>query len=203
MTGIIQQSLPGLAGKDIVWLSPLQEDDFAKYRDRSFLVRLGLQEPAEALREFWLARGPQWDGLGRAMDGSAYFLIEAKANIPELVSDCGAKSPASQEKIKASLQKTQRWLKATTHIDWTTGFYQYANRLAHLFFLREIARVNAFLIDLYIVHDTTHHPTELDQWRGALQLQRGLMGLAEDRLNSFVVDVFVHTDEIKKRVKSG
>lgn len=202
LAGMIRLSLPQLGAKGIIWLSPLQKDDFAEYRDRAFLDRLALQEHAEALGKFWPAQGPQWDGLGRATDGSSYFLIEAKANIPELVSDCGAKSPASQEKIKTSLQNTQRWLKAAPHIDWRTGFYQYANRLAHLFFLREIARVNAFLICLYIVHDTTHQSTELEQWKGALQLQKKLMmGLPKHSLNNLVIDVFIHADEIKMKVE--
>lgn len=200
LAGMIRQSLPQLGAKEIIWLSPLQEDDFAEYRDRLFLDRLGLQEQAEALRKFWPARGPQWDGLGRTTDGSMYFLIEAKANIPELISNCGAKSPASREKIEASLQRARQWLNATPHISWTTGFYQYANRLAHLFFLREVAQVNAFLICLYLVHDTTHQSTELEQWKGALQLQKELMGLPRGSLRNLVFTVFVHTDEITKTV---
>jgi hypothetical protein len=202
LTRLIQQSLPELMAKDIIWLSPLEEDHFAEYLDRSFLDRLGLRHHSEALGEFWPARGPQWDGLGRATDISACFLIEAKANIPELISDCGAKSSSSRERIKASLLKTQLWLKATPHIDWMMGFYQYANRLAHLYFLSEIAGVKAFLICLYLVHDTTHQPTGSEQWKGALQLQKRLMSLPEHRLNNLVIDVFMNTDEIKKRVES-
>ncbi len=203
LAGMIRQSFPQPGAKEIIWLSPLQEDDFAEYRDRSFLDRLGLQEHAEALSRFWPSRGPQWDGLGRTTDGRTYFLIEAKANIPELISNCGAKSPASREKIEGSLQRARQWLNAAPHISWTTGFYQYANRLAHLFFLREIARVNAFLICLYFVADGTHQPTELEQWKGALRLQNRLMGLNKSHLKNLLISLFIHTDEIKKAAQSA
>lgn len=200
LVGMIRWSLPQLGAKEIILLSPLQEDDFAEYRDGAFLDRLGLQEHTEALSRFWPSRGPQWDGLGRTTDGSTYFLIEAKANIPELISNCGAKSPASREKIEASLQTARQWLNAKPHINWTTCFYQYANRLAHVFFFREILRVNAFLVCLYLVHDTTHQSTELEQWKGALQLQKELMGLPRGSLKNLVLTIFVRTDEITKTV---
>ena len=130
----------------IEWLSPLQVTGYAEYRDIAFLECLGLSQHAAALREFWPMSGPRWDALGRA--GNTYFLVEAKANIPELISDCKASAPQSTERIAAAVRLTQQWLGARPHIDWLTGFYQYANRLAHLYFMREIAKEDAY-IDVY------------------------------------------------------
>ena len=146
---------PELAGSHIDWLSPLEKDEYAEYRDDSFLVCMGLEKHTAALRDFWPQSGPRWDGLGRTKDSTAYFLIEAKAHVTEILSNCDAKSSASLEKINSSLGKTRKWLKAKPRLEWTTGFYQYANRLAHLFFLREIAEVRAYLINICFLHDTT------------------------------------------------
>ncbi len=43
--------------------------------------------------------------------------------------------------------------------------------------------------------DTTHIPTSLQEWRGALQLQKKLMGLAPSRLRH-VIDIFLDVNEI-------
>ena len=88
----------------IEWVSPLAEDEYAEYRDASFLRRLGMELGHRPLREFWPRFGPQWDALGRT-DQGAVFLVEAKANIPELVSPAsGAKSPTSIALIDDSLK---------------------------------------------------------------------------------------------------
>ncbi len=189
---------PELDGAELEWLSPLQKDDYAEYQDNDFLDVLGLGKHAPKLREFWPSRGPVWDGLGRTTDGSGYFLIEAKANVPEIISDCGAKSSASVEKIEAALRRTQKWLKADSRLDWTKGFYQYANRLAHLYFLNEIVGARAYLINLYFVHDTTHIPTESEAWEAALTLQKKLMGLEKEQLRGKVIDFPLHISKVEQ-----
>ena len=39
--------------------------------------------------------------------------------------------------------------------DWSHCFYQYANRLAHLYLLRESNGLDAFLVFVYFVDDRT------------------------------------------------
>jgi len=81
----------------------LKDDKFAEYRDRAFLERIGLDELSEELQKFWPKNGPQWDALGRTSDEKAVILVEAKANVPELVSFCGAKDRNSLDTISESL----------------------------------------------------------------------------------------------------
>ena len=50
----------------VEWLSPLAADDYAEYRDQSFLDLAGLQLGEVTLADFWPRRGPQWDGLARS-----------------------------------------------------------------------------------------------------------------------------------------
>ncbi len=139
---LIQQKLTSLSGREICWRSPRKQDEFAEYRDTDFLKQIGLAEFSEKLNDFWPKNGPQWDALGTTSDGKAYILVEAKANVPELVSFCGAEDKESLKTISTSLAETQRWLNCREPcIDWKCGFYQYANRLAHLYFLKEKAYI--------------------------------------------------------------
>ncbi|MGO9176150.1 MAG: hypothetical protein ACLQED_08425 [Desulfobaccales bacterium] len=197
LNGLIQQKFTSLSGREICWKSPLKEDDFSEYRDTAFLENINLQELVAELKKFWPKNGPQWDALGRTSDGRAFILIEAKANVPELVSFCGANDEKSLKTISESLAETQRWLNCRDpRIDWKYGFYQFANRLAHLYFLREKAHREALLIFLYFVNDPTYIPTSEDAWKSALKLQKKLMGLDARSLSGKVIDLFIDTNEI-------
>jgi len=198
INAIIKEKLKPLSGQEICWTSPLKQDELAEYRDTAFLKNIHLQELSAELKQFWPQNGPQWDALGKTSDNKAIILVEAKANVPELVCFCGAKDKDSIATISASLAETQRWLKCRNpSIDWKCGFYQYANRLAHLYFLREKAQKEAYLVFLYFVEDSTYLSTSEEAWNSALELQKKLMGLATGSLKGKVIDLFVNTNEIK------
>ena len=197
LNGLIQKKLTSLSGREICWTSPLEQDEFSEYRDAAFLENLNLQEFTEELEKFWPKMGPQWDALGRTSDGKAFLLVEAKANVAELVSFCGAKDKESLITISKSLNGTQRWLNCREpHIDWKCGFYQYANRLAHLYFLREKAHKETYLVFLYFVEDSTHIRTSLEDWNCALKMQKNLMGLSAESLTGKVIELFINTNKI-------
>ena len=46
-------------------------------------------------------------------------------------------------------------MRVTSTTDWTKCFYQYANRLAHLYFLKELNGIDAALVFVYFTGDTT------------------------------------------------
>jgi hypothetical protein len=180
----------------IEWRSPREDDHWAEYRDEAFLDLLGIKITKTRLKNFWPSRGPQWDALGRASEAGPYFLVEAKANIPELLSDSKAKAPASLDLIKNSLKETQKYLNCKSHIDWTKGFYQYANRIAHLYYLRCLNNVKAYLVFVYFVNDTTHISTSKSEWEGAIRLQKQLMGLSKHKLQKYIFHVFIDVKNI-------
>ena len=182
----------------IEWVSPLADDQYAEYRDASFLRSLGVELRHRPLREFWPRRGPQWDALGRT-DGGAVFLVEAKSNIPELVSPAsGAKSPTSIALIDDSLKEVQRFLRVNTGIDWTGKLYQYANRIAHLYLLCELNGVPAYLLFIYFIGDEdVDGPQTVEEWKAAIEVAERVLGLpARHRLSDYVADIFVHVDEL-------
>ncbi len=178
------------------WVSPKKEDGFAEYRDKDFLEILGLERFHPQLQDFWPERGPQWDALGKFKE-DCYFLVEAKANIPEILSTSQAKSKQSKSKIESSITQTQKFLDATSGQNWLAGFYQYANRISHLYFLRELCGVNAYLIFVYFCNDCSHIHTTQEQWNGAIKLQKQLMSLNRHKMQKYVVDIFIDVNEIK------
>ena len=182
----------------IEWVSPLADDEYAEYRDASFLRRLGVELGHRPLREFWPRFGPQWDALGRT-DQGAVFLVEAKANIPELVSPAsGAKSPTSIALIDDSLKQVQRFLRVDTGIDWSGKLYQYANRIAHLYLLRELNRIPAYLLFIYFIGDRdVDGPQTTEEWKAAIEVAERVLGLpTRHRLRDYVVDIFVHVSDL-------
>jgi hypothetical protein len=122
----------------IEWHSPIETDKFAEYRDNDALNKIDVLLNKRPLESFWPKQGPQWDALGLT-DIKEPIFVEAKAHIDELFS---APLKASSEKsislIKSSLNETANFLSASKGTDWSLHFYQYVNRIAHVYFLREL-----------------------------------------------------------------
>jgi hypothetical protein len=175
----------------IEWVSPRRDDDFAEYRDASFLTKVGARDLAASLGEFWPARGPQWDALGKS-NGGDIFLVEAKAHIPELFSPPTQASAVSREKIERALADTIATLGATPRAPWTEAFFQYANRLAHLDFLRRLHGRKAWLIFVYFVGDAEMKgPITEAEWRAALPVVKHVLGIPETHVHArHVIEVF-------------
>jgi hypothetical protein len=151
---------------EVTWASPLATDDYREYRDAEFLNAVGLEAHAEAVRGFWPARGPRWDGLaklkGRAGE-QGVLLVEAKAHLAEMESDCEAEDPASIAKIRTTLAAVQDYYRVGRR-DWMTRYYQFGNRLAHLYLLNVKLGVPTWLALVNFVDDQTHVPTTVAEW---------------------------------------
>jgi len=65
--------------EEIEWVSPLKDDEYAEYRDGTFIRLLGIKLNKTPLNDFWPNYGPQWDALGRTSSGKV-ILVEAKAH---------------------------------------------------------------------------------------------------------------------------
>ncbi len=190
----VAASVAGISSKDIRWLSPLREDDYAEYRDRAFLRRLGLDLDNVPLSEFWPRGGPVWDGLARA--GSHIFLVEAKAHIPELNTTPIKANRKSAKQITRSLQKTKEYLGSGSHVDWTLCFYQYTNRIAHLYLLRTLNNIEAWLVNVYFVGDKEMDgPRFPEEWQGAIRLMKSHLGLGRHALRNFEISLFFDVRE--------
>jgi hypothetical protein len=179
------------AKSGIGWLSPLANDDFAEYRDDSFLERIGHADLKDELKAFWPKMGPQWDALGKSKTGDI-FLVEAKAHVAEILSPATGASPASRALIEASLKDVAARLKAAPdRADWSVHFYQLANRIAHLDFLRS-RNVPAWLVLVNFVGDKDMNgPTTPETWDAAYTVAFSVMGLAKRHtLSKYILHVY-------------
>lgn len=177
------------------------------------LLGLDFLPNADIQREFreWWPHGRgimNWDAVAEAtdLDGNpAWLLIEAKANVPELRSDCGA-GPESMARIRSALDETGRALGVTESGDWTRAYYQHANRLAVLHFLTA-HKVPAHLVEIYFYGSTpsdNRSPIDAAGWEDALVAMKTYLGLSgrselETRVHEVFVDVSGSTPPSTRR----
>ncbi len=163
--------------EQIEWLSPIKSDDYAEYYDQEFLDRLGVSDLKVPLADFWPRSGPRWDGLART-DSGKLILVEAKAYIEEAVDYSSKAGPDSLKKIQAALASTKKAFGASDGAPWESPFYQYANRLAHLYFLKQLNGLDAYLLFLYFADaPDVPEPCNTQQWEGAVRMTEKCLGL--------------------------
>lgn len=189
----IRKEFVGLANDTIIWQSPLQSDNYAEYRDEDFVSLLGLNTQNIDIHNFWPKMGPQWDALATTKNNNI-ILVEAKANIPEILSPATGASKDSKILIDQSLQETKNFLGIKNSIDWSGTFYQYANRLAHLYYLRITHKLPAYLINVYFIGDKdVNGPCTVEEWEAALQVMHLYLGVSRHKLSKYMADIFIDT----------
>jgi hypothetical protein len=177
----ILQAFPELVERKafLQWVSPLESDRFTEYQDDSFLAALGLLGLAGELADFWPQGGPKWDGLAKIhwdLGGtSGVLLLEAKSYPKEMLSGGCLAGDVARNRIVKSLNSTRSWLDAED-ADWTGPLYQYANRLAHLYFLRQVAGIPTWFVSVCFAADP-HHPTPITVWEEELKSVKASLGL--------------------------
>jgi hypothetical protein len=173
------------------WHSPLEAEGFREYRDLPALERAGVQNLKVPLASFWPPRGPVWDAIATTSDGKPLF-VEAKAHIPEAASPASRASAASLELIERSLCEARRHYAPRASAGWTSVFYQYANRRAHQYFLRQVNGLPSVLVFLYFVNaDDMLGPMSEEEWHGAARLIHAVLGLPKDLQAHGVFDAFL------------
>ena len=201
---------------DIDWRSPIVEDHYAEYRDQSFLDRLAgsfyyrpPEQPQGQLTDFWPRFGPQWDGLA-VTDRGQILMVEAKAHIPEMVTaPTQARGESARQKIQESLGRVKTFVNSKAPVDWSNSFYQYGNRLAHLYWMREVNGHDAYLVNLYFYNDREMNgPESVAEWEAAIKLQEVFLGVRQSFqtgyspdpwVGAYVLDVFVDVNSIPVR----
>lgn len=198
---VIDSAIREAAGWDpsrsIEWLSPLAVENYGEYRDSAVIRRLGIELEKRPLHEFWPKGGPVWDALARTSKGDL-ILLEAKAHIPELLSPGTKASPASRVRIRAALEETRQALAKGTTKPWDDTFFQLTNRLAHLHLLRNLNGKRAHLVFLYFVGATeVKGPATREEWKGAIRVAEGYLGLERHQLSKYVHHVFVNVRDLQ------
>lgn len=154
----IKHQLPQITA--IKWESPKVSE---RYKE---LEAKNINQIKGANLSFWPPRGPVWDAVGIANDGTV-LLVEAKAHPKETETECRATAQKSKDLIKESIMATHQALAMKGHkyqeSVWYSDFYQLANRLAFLYNLTS-QNFNVKLVLLNIVDDPTYIKTSQDEW---------------------------------------
>jgi len=184
----------GLTGP-VEWIYPATGET-REPKGLNFLV--GRPDVVAAWKKFWPQTGNQqrWDGIARC--GDDWLLIEAKANHPEFCTPpCGAKAD-SRKTIEKALGALKVALGVHRHFTWLGSYYQYANRLAVLYFLTRKVKppVPARLVFLHFVGDKFPDgrpcPATEAEWLALIDARRMTLGLPHSHaLTNRVHEVFL------------
>lgn len=191
----LAQAFGQAAFLDTTWLSPLTSDQHAEYRDTAFLDKLGITLDKRRLSQFWPYGGPRWDALGRAADGKV-VMVEAKAHLGEVRSPPTKAQGESLGKIRASLGEAKAHIGSTSDHDWSGPYYQYTNRLAHLYLCRELNGVEAYLAFVYFVDAPDVRGASQAQWKAALHDLHKHLGLEQHGLTPYVGECFIDVKQL-------
>jgi hypothetical protein len=111
------------------------------------------------------------------------ILVEAKAYIEEAVDYCTKASPESRKRIESSIEQAKNAFSANPDASWNNPFYQYANRLAHLYFLTDLNELDAYLLFVAFADaPDVPAPCTVEQWQGAYRLITKCLGLSDNLL---------------------
>lgn len=183
-----QRILAVVGGDSINWLdfgfNPNKTWPDAEIKSLDFLPE------GHAARAAWEGFWPHgrgihnWDAVGQVRFGDIeeWLLVEAKANLEELESNCGAKSARSLATIERAFDETKRALGVPENRDWLHGYYQFCNRLAVLHFLNK-HDIPARLLYIYFLGDRGDPrrtcPYDEEGWQEALRAQEEHVGLPQ------------------------
>lgn len=199
LNAAIEKGIADVDAQMIRWRAPLPGDRYAEPRDSAFLRLAGLGHLEPALKRFWPRGGPVWDAVAtftpRRSASHGVLLVEAKSYPEEMRSACKA-SDGARVRIVSALESTIAARGASGTTTWTTAYYQLANRIAWLDWLRD-ERVDARLVLLSIIGDP-HRPTTEAAWRDALETVWNEMGLDEGA-RDHIAEVFLSATQIRTR----
>lgn len=188
--------------REIKWISPLIKDNYLEYQDEEFLESVGYPNLAKSLSEFWPQGGPVWDALAilplKSERKNGVILLEAKSYIDEMLGPGCCAGGKSRENIMKTFEKIQNDLGVLHNKNWLGKYYQYANRLSHLYFLRVIHNVPTWLVFLYFLGDKEQGgPINSKEWRKSINNAEQILCLPSHHiLSQNIVHVILNLESL-------
>lgn len=169
----------------------------------------------DAVKDLWKTFWPQtgnaqnWDAVGKINygDHEEWLLVEAKAHFGEVKSNCKAKSGESIAKIRIALEKAACAFcdRPMGVEDWLSPYYQYANRLAALYFLMRECKpaIPTRLLFIYFSGDQRKEgdcPKVEGEWQPVIKAMEEKLGIdTRGELYQRVEHLFVPVNPNLKR----
>lgn len=195
------------------WIAPIRSHGFKELRD-DLWAKVGLPAPTPQADGFWPRRGPAWDAVGSVPgpDGhEGVLLVEAKSHAAELESPATQAGSKSRPVIQAALDETKAYIGAPPEAPWLATYYQVANRLAFLYYLRVRRSLPAWLLSIYFVGDSFESgntlivgPTTAEGWAAAIRrAEKNLMLPDRHPLSPYASHLFLPADPATAVPSSG
>jgi hypothetical protein len=110
--------------------------------------------------------------------------------VREICSPGSQASHQARRRIELSLAEAAEYLSAKPRAPWIDTFYQLANRLAHLYFLRTNG-VDAYLLLVNFIGDQAMNgPRSAEEWQAGYRVVRHVMGIpVRNPLEDFVIHI--------------
>lgn len=190
-----EQILKSIGGQDLKWLDfSFSKTNSPLKRDKELVGLEFIDDPDVQRRwhAFWPQSGSaqNWDAVGLLTvdEKEEWLLVEAKAHIQEVRSACGAKSERSKTKIRSSFEKSLKAFGGQKRSveNWLSPYYQYANRLAVLYFLMKACDppIPARLLSIYFYGDQRQNeecPQSAKEWEPTLREMDDWLGIDRRR----------------------
>lgn len=183
------------SGEPLRWLVP-QRPLCREVRDGLWkLAKLPGDSPQAA--GWWPPRGPVWDGVALVPGSRGVLLVEAKSHLSELKSSGTTAQGDRLELIETSLRTLKRRLGVPLDTPWTKRYYQLANRLAYLWFMRERG-IDAWMLSVYFTGDHFEpagnrvFPKDAAGWKSAINDAYAALSLPSSHpLSEYTFTAFV------------
>jgi hypothetical protein len=103
--------------------------------------------------------------------------------------------------IRIVLAKAKEAFGASSAAPWDAPLYQYANRLAHLYVLRHLNGVDAYLLFYFADAPDVPNPCTEQQWQGAQRLTEKCLGPGAHRYRKSVGTLLLSVPEMISRAR--
>jgi hypothetical protein len=130
------------------------------------------------------------------------LLVEGKSHEAELSSPKTEARGESLETIRRALDETKGHLGVPEEVEWTGRYYQLANRLAFLYYLRVRRSLPAWLLSIYFLGDRFESggreivgPTDPEGWREPMKVAEEYLSLPSDHpLSEYASRLYLPAD---------
>jgi hypothetical protein len=123
---------------------------------------------------------------------SKWIIVEAKAHVGELKSDCQAKNE-SLNIINRAFEKTQKRFNISTQNRWSKEYYQLANRLAFINFMLA-NEIRCSLLNIYFINgwykDADKNVLDKKTWEEKIDAEYAYLGINENA-KEYISEIFV------------
>lgn len=217
-----QKTLQVTGGNFVEWLDFEFSKENAPLRDDREFLGLEFVKDAqvqEKWKSFWAQTGnsQNWDAVGKIHfdNRDEWLLVEAKGHIGEIESKCGAINLVSKQKIYSALAKASHAFgnQSKPVENWLEPYYQYANRLAVLYFLMKecVPSINTRLLFIYFYGENRENlecPQNEQEWLPTMQKMSDWLGVDEScelaqRVHSLFLRVNPAGDGVRPKSNGG